>query len=469
MSYIAQVRREQSQVRFLVMDGSRSAATRNEVTRVATSTSNVTGAVISVVGDTDVSRSLAYLAKDLPLSIVEWLLLTGAAGYSAGAVRNRALLQCAGERVLMVDDDTIGRPWRDSDTSAAIDFIGHEDMSDFAFFEDRVQATDGTGTCEVDLLGVHQLLLGKTFAELTGRYEYRAGSACNHILQDLRRRHTSRSQIRITWAGVAGDAAVYCPYWILFATGRLRQLLAEDQSLFDRALHSREIRRSVRRATVHHDPSLMTYCAALDNASLLPPFSPHAGNEDGLFARTLLTWQSSAYIAKVPVGIVHDSSRPASYSPTDIPSTCGLRIADVLAAATEAWAAIAPDTDQEGRLRSLGKHFIGWSSRPRQEFRDDLILLAMAQKAELLRRCACLLGDGFPYPRYWRDCLQRYGEAALASLSEPQWYLPLECRYGDAPDGLESIRKYVGMWGEALTFWPSLWARGREASGRLFL
>ena len=439
LSYIDHARRHAIALPIIVADGSRRVANSRSIATIVRNASRRTGASITIAGRAEVRRlRKAAIAEGVPPRVIDWLLPERPTGFAPGAVRNRVLLASAGRRVLSADDDTVCQVWSPSRVHDGIAFVSHDDPRETAFFDDRQSAIASARECGRSLFHAHANLLG-------------------------RRAPKRRGVVRATWTGLAGDAAVHCPYTTLFATGRLRDELAADGAAFISALRSREVRRAPRRNTIVDADWLMMYCAAFDNAALLPPCSPTGANEDGLFATMLRACEPEAFIGQIPLGIVHDSDRKSAYRGTGIPSASEIRMSDAVGALTREWAASARERRVGDRMRGLSRHLIEWSRLRRTEMKDELIRLALSRKAGLLDRCEALLAGAFPYPRHWRIALERYRVALGESLTDHNFWIPTEHRASGAAVAIAGVRAHVESWGEALEVWPDV----RELARRI--
>jgi hypothetical protein len=464
-SYLAHARAQEHVLAIVVADGSKADANSRAVSEIATSAATTGGVRISVV-DTDRVRGFRDSAKaaGFPNDVVDWLLPMPGTGYEAGAVRNRVVLETAGARVLTVDDDTVCDVWRPPGAEPGIGFVGHDDPRESAFFHDRASAIAIHREHSCDLYGEHARVLGEPIAQLhPARWD--ATHAGSHLMRALGdSRHASI--VRATWSGLAGDAANYCPYSMLFARGSLRRTLAADERTFDLALNSREVRRATRRVSVADEDWLMTYCAGLDNTTMLPPFNPVGYNEDGLFGTTLKACDPGAFVGHIPLGIVHDSHRQSRYDGTRIASACTVRLTDVFSVITRQWATVAPDRHPSDRMRSLGGHCRAFGALELADFTHELIRLVVMLKGRALRRCEALLrGDEFCYPPYWRREVERYEMALLESLKRPDFWWPEEYRHANSTEDVaRQTRAHIHFWGRSLSIWPDLWQFARRTS-----
>ena len=235
------------------------------------------------VGATETAQLKSDLrGGDIPSHVIDYTFDQ----HGIGGNRNIGLLLARGGNTLMIDDDVECRIWRSPDGDDALAIAGHSDPRHWEFFETREQAV-GIGPVDVDFCGEHAKVLGLPLVDLLADCDPVDWSgACGHVPAALL--DESRTPIvRMSFAGLAGDSARYCPHQLLFASGPVHDAMAADEHVFRMALSSREVRRIVRRPTVSHDWACMTYCVGIDLASYVPPFSPVGRNEDGLFGAML--------------------------------------------------------------------------------------------------------------------------------------------------------------------------------------
>src|SRR5258708_11029048 len=110
---------------------------------------------------------------------------------------------------------------------------------------------------------------------------------------------------------MAGEGAANCPSSILVNGTAGGRVIRDPPALYRLATTSREVVRSVPRPTVTDESGLMAYCAAIDNRTIVPPFSSVGTNEDGLFGAMLRIASPEAFIGHVQWGIIQCSSRPS--------------------------------------------------------------------------------------------------------------------------------------------------------------
>jgi hypothetical protein len=467
LSYVANASRHGRRPRFVIADDSRDSANRRAVRRACVDLRR-SGADVVCLGAAE-RRELRQLARDAgaPDTVVRTLLPEPGVARSAGAARNIILLRTAGSRTVMADDDTVCAPWRPSGAESGVQLIGHADPRDTEVFETREQALSSGDDPGIDVIAEHAAVLGRTLRDLENRAGAPSGTdrACEFFTRS-RAVETERRKVRATWTGVAGDAAVYCPYPILFSPEPARSRLAADESQFRLALTSREVRRSVRQVSITHEPWFMAYCAGLDNTDLLPPFSSLAYSEDGLFGAMLGTCDPHALIAQLPVGIVHASQRASRYDPSRIMSAAHVRLSDVVHGLTAAWSVPADVLSTRGRLRDFGRYLATVADADPAVFRERMTSLVIDLKGRMLRACQSVLQSRYAYPTYWQDATIAYRQAVLTSLASPRMAVPLELDdVRDTVRALSVLQSHVRDFGEALEWWPRVWDASRDRFG----
>ena len=401
-------------------------------------------------------------AYGLPAATVSWLVMDPPPAYSAGAVRNMSLLATAGRPFLTVDDDTLANVWLPEDLIDGIRIVGHGDLRESHFFETRAAALSSVTPTQTCLLDYHERLLGRSITDVASQPGTSLVKACSH--QRFALADGSQNRVRLTWSGIVGDGAVYCPFRILFAEGEALASASRDNATLRLALGSREVRRTVRQTSVTDDQAFMTYCACIDNTAVTVPFSPTGFNEDGLFACLLRACDTGAFIGHVTVGVVHDSTRPSSYAKNDGPmSARHLRMCDFVMALAGQWRRSEPEPRGHDGIVSLGRYFQAWGRLSRPSFRNGTIDAALQLKASALRRCDDILDKDGVYPPYVKNEVSHYRDVLLKSIKEPTFWLPLEQQDGDAASGAAGMQAHIRTFGEGLEAWPELWDRCRRA------
>jgi hypothetical protein len=446
---------------IIVVDASSDAVHASAVAEIVDNTRRRSGATIDYLASSSRSdiRRRAITNGARP-SVMDWLLPAVPAAGSAGAARNHLLLSSVGRAVLSVDDDTVGEVWASPDQDESVGFVGHTDPRETRCFATRTEAVAfarSLGT-PPDLIAQHEALLGRALQSLAecwpgGRH---VEDVCGHLLPVFEGPSLDW-RVRATWTGVAGDAATHCPYPVLFVAGETRQRLAASADALSLAVSSREVVRAVRRPTVTHEPSLMTYCAAIDGRTIVPPFSSAIGNEDRMFAAMLRMCDPSAFVGQVPCGVVHDSSRTSVLEQGVIPSA-HIRTSDVVEWLAAPWAGSAVKTDAAERMRGLGEYLSDCGHLSPASWRARVTAAVMDARRRTLVAVDQVLSDGFDYPRHYRQAIRGYQQAVLDAIRSPDAIVPLEFRGEPGLDSaMEALQKHFVSFGEALMAWPAIW------------
>jgi hypothetical protein len=446
--------------RLLVVDGSREHDHQVENRKVAADLARAGGRVVDYAG-ADEARALRQrlAAAGASETLLDFALTPG----SIGANRNLVLLLTAGEHVLMADDDMVCEPWTGAAAARGVAVWGHTDPQDSEFFTSRADARHAAAWAPVDLLAAHEALLGRAMPDLLASGDPPdLGEICGHLIVALA--EGRRAAVRLTFTGMAGDSGTYCPYSRLFASGPTQARLAASRDVFERALRSREVLRISSRATLTHDPRCMAGCMGLANQAGVPPFVPIGRNEDGVFGAMVNALDPLALFAHVPVGVVHDSSRPAAYEDRSMRSASETRVSELLILLTRAAMQGAVDTDPAVRLARLAGTLAELGRLDPDAFARHVTRVMLDSRAQQLARIEAMVSRTAEYPPYWRSSLEEYRRTLVRSLARPDFFLPVE--FQDAAGieaGFRGVQEFVGAFGTLLARWPEIWkkARGR--------
>jgi hypothetical protein len=407
----------------------------------------------------------AVLRHDLvrsgvPLATLEVGLTPG----EIGGNRNLVTLLTAGEHVLMLDDDIVCDTWRLTDSEAGIQIGGHADLREWSFFETRAEALASLPRAPLDLLHAHREFLARPLAELLhagGPLD--VNECCPHILDAAA---NGTGEVRVTFAGLAGDSARYCASRLLFVNGPVKDMLEADEDRLRTALLSREVRRVARRPIVTHDPSCMSYCMSVANSSLVPPFLPLGRGEDAVFGTLMAFAEPDALFAHLSVGVVHDSHRPSSYAEDRMVSAKGTRVSELLVLLLQRAVPCAFGSSPAVRLRRFGELLVDVGSQPPDKFAllaRDLLLAWRCQELMSVEREL----EGRQASRHWRAAFDDYTRAFRSHLGQPKFFVPAEFKTaGSERQDFARVQTFLRAFGEFVSAWPDAWgasAKLREA------
>jgi hypothetical protein len=445
----------------LVVDGSSSPQTAAVTESIVKARSTREGITITYFGQNEAARLRSLLsARGIPPDVIDFCLTPG----EIGCNRNLAMLLTAGQHVLMVDDDVICAPWIPDVQVDGIAVTGHEDPREWDFFRSREAAVSGL-RFGGSVLKAHSNVLGRTLGELLAA----SGSqttlehACSHMVKEVMA--PSHCAVRVTFSGLAGDSARYCPYRLMMLSGPVFAVLSTSEEAFATALSSREVRRVVAQTTVTHEPSCMSYCMGLGNVSLVPPFLPVGRNEDGVFGVMLSFCDRQALFGHLNHGVMHHSDRPSEYRPQErMPSAVHTRVSEFVLTCVQSSAMRLSVFSPDERLRRLGTELQDMGSLSPADFEEMLAESHLGQRG----REIALMGSGragSDLPDYWLEAIRTYQRRWVESAKDRAFFAPVEFRGASCEAGFARTQQFLSRFGSALTWWPRVWYEAAMLGG----
>jgi hypothetical protein len=388
----------------------------------------------------DFAAALARRAG-LPEGLVRFALLNeGGWPVATGASRNALLLHAAGELLLQVDDDTLGRAAPAPGAAPGLTFSPRPDPTEFWFPDGDGPVLPPDGDGEADLLAAHEGLLGQAVPGPQG------------------------GPVLATAAGVAGDSGMGTAAYFLLLDGASRGRLVRSEETYRAALTGRRLLRAVTRTTVCRPGFCMALNLGLDNRGLLPPFLPALRNQDGVFAALLRACRPDALFGFLPWVVPHEPAAPR-------PSLAdGLREAGTGIRAGQAFqlliGALAPSLPASGaapRLRALGASLVQLGAAPAADFAAGMNALLRAQMGAFAARLEGLLAEYGGRPAYWACDVRGLLAALREALPRSDWAAPADLRAAFGPERAPDLfRGLVRQFGELLRVWPDLVEAARD-------
>ena len=435
---------------LLVVDGSRGADAAATNRRTTDRVRNSSYPHISLIGRQESARLRRHLYSCCPQAVVDFGLTAG----DAGANRNIALAIGSGQPMMLMDDDVLCETWAPSQFTDVTRLIGHADERAHAVFKTRHDAIRSVCVSHPDLLGAHGRMLGRSLKDImtspytTGTWNEPCGHMRMAIANDI------EAIVRLTFAGVAGDSGVSCPYRLLFGTGTTKSMIWGSADAMQMSLSYRETSRIATAFLVTHNASCMGYCFGVISTASTPPFFPFGRNQDGLFGATQQWLDPLALYAHLPVGVLHLSGREPTYSSRHIESASGTRMSDLvmsLLRGSTIGLKPAATTQRTALVATALLDACGASPREFQERSvKDVRSSRLTQIAELDR--AMLDGDT---PAYVRDEYEKYIKSLTAAMATSTFSLPLADE--DEPSGGSAwarTRELVQRFAQLIQQWP---------------
>jgi hypothetical protein len=384
---------------------------------------------------------------------------------TSGGRRNLAALLTAGENLLIMDDQIIVSPWTLDERQEGLVCGGHFEQRDGRSFAHRQGAFAATTPIDIDLLHSQSVLLEQRFADLlkaADRVDFR--HACAHVVAGAL--GFGDYVVRLVATGIAGESAMWCPQrCALFASGRLRAILAADETAFRTALDSREVHRIARSPLVTHNPAGIAHCVALSNRVLMPPFMPHDRNDEVLWAAIFGYMDPYALYGHVPYGVFRDSGQsPSGVDGETIPSATGSTLSDlfawILERASRAGFSKSP-LERCGRLATVLHELSELDTR---EFGGVVTEAIVEMRCRELGTLEDAIAKG-AYPQYWLAAFEEYRRVFRVNAPRSEFCVPVEFRHRDSSHaGFDRSRRCIAEYAMLLKQWPALWNAAHETA-----
>jgi hypothetical protein len=455
---VAEQQRYGRRLRVVVVDGSRSKDNRQANLAVVKRIRRETGFAVGYIGQEE-AAAFRRAGGDEP-----WLS-PGLTPGEIGANRNLLMLATAGERFVSIDDDVICTGWALPDARNGIEINAHDDGRRWKFFQSRPEAVVGSADSPVDVVAAHGGILGRSLADLCSSYPATINTLCSEVVEAVCRKRPV--VVRLTFSGLAGDTAGYCPYFdTLFSSGRARQMLLDDSEQLAMALSSREVYRIADRTLVHHGVQCMAYCMGIANDVPLPPFMPLGRNSDGVFGFMTPIVEPDAHFADLPHAIIHDSHRPSAYESAAVPSASVTRLCDVVLQAAMSARASAISADRAARFAGLARVLSELGELDEAAFTDWFTRAVLAQWSRSLQQLESSEHHAQPH---WRRAVERYRTTFRERVTQPGFFVPIEFRqHGDSGTGITRLQAWLKDYASLVRHWPALWETARHSGlGRM--
>src|SRR5262249_54800738 len=164
-SYAENAKRFERNPRFLISDDSITGLAEQQNLQVIETATRRFGIQALYIGPKEKKEYAGLIASEaqVPDHVINFALFDPE-GYGApvGANRNAVLLNTAGELFLCVDDDTVCSTGKVKSGSDSYSFCENGDPREMRFFPEREAALASVIDAEVDILELHESLLGRS-------------------------------------------------------------------------------------------------------------------------------------------------------------------------------------------------------------------------------------------------------------------------------------------------------------------
>ncbi len=482
VSYIESARKYDRSSEIAIVDNSGESQTRNSYRQMLRSLKVRYGARIFYAGLEEKTRFADRLTKsgDLPPEVVMFGLfgLQGEALAAFGGNRNALLLHTVGEAVFTADDDTVCRVSAAPELSDGLRFSSGCDPLEYRVFSDRDGALQNAPSVEIDILAIHEKLLGKKLDSIISGFDGGTAVELDRMDSDfLRRLESGSGKVLATINGVVGDCAWGSPFgcwggpmgYLLFE-GRSYERLVESESVYRAACTSREIFRVVNRPTISDGTCSVATSIGLDNRELLPPYTPLGRGLDILFGINLWKCFEDGYLGHVPYALLHAPVENRRFWRGEIfRSASGYDIDKLMIDCIKSFEFGPSKADEKERLRALGRYLMELGSMPIRDFQEFLRVQAWRTISVFIDLMEDRLLNCGGSPEFWANDVRRYIEILRESASRKDYCIPLDLmQQRSAGEARELSQRFVFKFGELLYWWANMVevAKALKANGQ---
>lgn len=374
-------------------------------------------------------------------------------GYTPGANTNAVLLDTCGQLFLNADDDSVFRFASPPEAGPGLLLSSATDPTEVRFFGGRPEREAALELQDWDFLSAHENFLGRTVAACLQSFsgQIDCDGAAPEFLPVL---ESGSGSVAATMAGVCGDSGMGSALFVLWLTGRSRELALQSEDRYRIALRSREVVRAVAHATLTPGTLFMKMGIGLDNRQVLPPFLPVLRNEDGLFAQSLRVCLPQSLIAHLPLAMLHlpEGRRDFTGEKRVLPG-----LADLLVILVRHLAPAQTPGIPEQRLRLLGSGLVELGSLKPADFQGILRALWAAELSRHVLELEQLLDSTNGEPEYWAADAEDWLSRARLSVSGEGAFVPADLAARSEPvDALSLARRLIRSYGDLMLAWPLL-------------
>ena len=422
---------------------------RRAATRELVSAARRRGADVRLLGGDEKRRlAEALVAAGAARELVDLALFDPEGiGYTAGANRNAFRLVTEGRLSLLIDDDATTRAARPRDARGGIRFTS-EDHGVELWFHDSVEAALADRDFEeVDLVALHEQLLGRTLADCAARHGAPGLELDGASPALLARLTAGTGRVLITQCGYGGDAGISSNASFLALRGENRARLA---ARYTDVRDARALHRTTGQLLVTEAPYLMGLTTGLDGRHLLPPWMPFLRNSDGVLAALMRAVHPDGCIGSLPQLVEHRPPEVRRFARDEIiRGGVALRLSELTRLVLADWVP-PPHGPPEDRLDALGRHVAALGALPPARFDEVVRALRWEDATRQARDLELSAAHD--------DAVARDAAAALAELRAAM----LDSRATAIVDGGDRAQRLLGRIGELWRGWPAILAAARR-------
>jgi hypothetical protein len=459
-SYLQNIREYGRAANVLVVDDSPSDAAQKEnyaVLRRVSKIMRFAGKTIYV--DKPHRRKFAEqlsMRSGIPRHLVGLALVGDIEGnYSThGAARNTQILALQGRCWVTVDDDTVcslhARSPLTGELMVGRWLPGSASGTEHHFYGSLAEALQNAHRIDVDFLGIHEGVLGKTVAELINE----AGDSASILNPLALLKSTEQATPRVTVSGLGfiGDCATdWQGHYFLLDEKSVRCLMAEPARL-NEYMHSRQVSVSTPRLTVWNGNILRAMTLGIDGRQRLPPFSPIDRGEEHVFGELIRTCLPDALYALHPLMLQHEPTERKQNSAWWNMQL--LRPAHVINGLIQSYRCSEEDLAFESRLSRLGLYLERIGTLSPAHFVQEVLMRTWRRASAMIRVLETRSASLFSAPEF-REAAEKGIEAFMAQALLQKGEHSNLCAIATEP-GWRFLQAYCRDFGRVVQAWPEI-------------
>jgi len=434
--------------RYIVVDDSSSTDARQDNAAAVTACA-AAGLGVGYYGTAEQQQLTSQLLETFSSQrdSLRWLLSgdSTAAGQSYGRSWNHALLLGAGQRIVIMDDDTVCKAYHSPYARPGLALSErHEEVF---FYPDWETLMTTVEPAALDPLAQYARVLGLPLGAALRTTSTALDVAA---VQDLTAESLSclnaAAPILVTTASLFGDPGTRSMFWLYHLDGAARRQFIASDAAYRVNTTGRHLWKGYGSVRLVPDRVFMTNClTGLDNSRLLPPTIPQWRGEDALFGSVLKYLYPQSLYWNYAWGILHQPEPPRRWDKTTLDTPLSLNALDFIADLVRTTAVRCQAKEPRQRLATLAAACVDLAYADEPVLRAAIEEHSLAARADLLRRLNEVQQDFQEAPAYWRADVQRILQAN-ARLSEPV-----------AVESVRAVRHALQHYARALKLWPAAW------------
>jgi hypothetical protein len=369
---------------------------------------------------------------------------------STGSCRNALLLEAQGEHVLFLDDDVHWMTTPIPESASQLEWGANKEAFGIWFLPVESHLNDLPYRSD-NLLDLHEDTLNWR------RVDNQGADSVEHLSQHLLSRlQADGMDVLVSSLGVVGDPGTDSPMsFLLGGSDTLQRLFADDLN-FARATHERLVLQGPRSLILSDDIGCMSYCMAVDNSAILPPFCPLQRAAEFVFAALVQQCLPNALFAAIPHAILHAPAVRRRFDDHAIVNNAGRFTAGELLVALIKRHRVLGSSRPEA-IRSVGNYLGDIALLDDVAFQRlvrEVVSPLIAQWVQIFDGAVHLFCASLPRTA---EELRRAQQSALEILNARNAIVPLdmEAHWGSL-EGYKRFRLLISNFGQLLRVWPAL-------------